>query len=54
MSARQPCSGSGEQVEDFALLLSNLLDQMARNGDTDLIEGRVVEKFLRCMLRKYS
>ena len=30
------------------------MEQMARNGDTDLTEERAVEKFLRCMLRKYA
>jgi len=30
------------------------MEQMARNGDTDLTEGRVVEKFLRYMPRKYA
>ena len=44
----------GEQVKDFALLLTNLMEQMARNGDTDLTEERAVEKFLRCMPRKYA
>jgi hypothetical protein len=43
----------GEQVEDFALRLTNLMEQMARNGDTDLIEEHVVEKFLCCMPKRY-
>ena len=30
------------------------MEQMARNGDTDLMEERAVEKFLRCMSRKYA
>ena len=30
------------------------MQQMARNGDTDLTEARAVEKLLRCMLKKYS
>ena len=30
------------------------MEQMARNGDTDLTEGRAVEKFLRYMPRKYA
>jgi len=29
------------------------MEQMARNGDTDLMEERAVEKFLHCMLKKY-
>jgi hypothetical protein len=50
MSAAQRCSDSafnpGEQVEDFALRLSNLMQQMVRNDDTDLMEAHVVEKLL--------
>ena len=30
------------------------MEQMARNGDTDLTEERAVEKFLRCMPKKYA
>jgi hypothetical protein len=29
--------------------LTNLMGEMAHNGDTDLTEERVVEKFLRSM-----
>jgi hypothetical protein len=43
----------GEQVEDFTVRLTNLMEQMARNGDTDLTEERVV-KFLRCMPKRYA
>ena len=43
-----------EQVEDFAVRLTNLMEQMVRNGDTDLDEGRVMEKFLRCMPKRYE
>ena len=43
-----------EQVEDFALRLTNLMEQMARNDDTDLMEERAVEKFLRCMPKRYA
>jgi hypothetical protein len=32
--------------------LTNLMEQMARNGDTDLTEERVV-KFLRCLPKRY-
>ncbi|XP_066365045.1 uncharacterized protein [Miscanthus floridulus] len=39
----------GEKIEDFAVRLSILMQQMARNGDEDLIELRAVEKLLRCM-----
>ena len=44
----------GEQVKDFALRLTNLMEQMAYNGDTDLTEERAVEKFLCYMLKKYA
>ena len=30
------------------------MEQMARNGDTNLTEERVVEKFLRCMSKRYA
>jgi hypothetical protein len=30
------------------------MEQMARNGDIDLTEEHMVEKFLRCMLKKYA
>ena len=43
-----------EQVEDFALRLTNLMEQMVRNGDTDLTEERAVKKFLSCMSKKYA
>ncbi|XP_066385284.1 uncharacterized protein [Miscanthus floridulus] len=43
---------SGEQVEDFALCLTNLMEQMACNSDTDLTEECVVEKFLCCMPKR--
>jgi len=42
-----------EQVEDFAVRLTNLMEQMVRNGDTDLDDERAV-KFLRCMPKKYE
>ena len=34
--------------------LTNLMEQMVRNDDTDLDEERVVEKFLRCMPKRYE
>ena len=43
-----------KQVKDFAVRLTNLMEQMVRNGDTDLDEGRAVEKFLRCMPKRYE
>jgi len=30
------------------------MEQMVCNGDTDLDEERVVEKFLRCMPKRYE
>jgi hypothetical protein len=30
------------------------MEQMVRNGDTDLTEERAVEKFLRCMPKRYA
>ena len=44
----------GEQIEDFALRLTNLMEQMALNGDTDLDEEHAVEKFLWCVPKKYE
>ena len=44
----------GEQVKDFVLRFTNLMEQMARNGDIDLTEKLTLEKFLCCMLRKYA
>ena len=35
-----------EQIEDFALRLFALKQQMAHHGDTDLTEERAVEKLL--------
>ena len=43
-----------EQVEDFAVRLTNLMEQMVHNSDTDLDEERAVEKFLRCMPKRYE
>jgi len=43
-----------KQVEDFVVRLTNLMEQMVRNGDTDLDEGCTVEKFLRCMPKRYE
>ena len=30
------------------------MEQMVRNGDSDLDEERTVEKFLRCMTKRYE
>jgi hypothetical protein len=43
-----------EQVEDFAVRLTNLMGEKARNGDTDLTEERAIEKFLRSMPKRYA
>jgi len=42
----------GEQVD--ALRLTNLKEQMAINGDTDLDKRRAVEKLLRCVPKKFE
>jgi hypothetical protein len=34
--------------------LTNLIGEMARNGDTDLTEEHAVEKFLRSMPKRYA
>jgi hypothetical protein len=44
----------GEQVKDFVVRLTNLMGEMARNGDTDLTEERAIEKFLRSMPKRYA
>jgi hypothetical protein len=44
----------GEQVEDFAMWMTNLMGEMARNGDTDLTEECAVEKFLQSMPKRYA
>jgi hypothetical protein len=43
-----------EQVEDFALRLSTLHQQLVVHGDRDIDEARVVEKFLRTMPANYA
>jgi hypothetical protein len=43
-----------EQVEDFALRLSTLHQQLVVHGDRDIDEARVVEKFLRTVPAKYT
>jgi len=44
----------GEQVEDFALRLSTLHQQLVIHGDKDITKERVVEKFLRTVPAKYA
>jgi hypothetical protein len=41
-------------VEDFALRLSTLHQQLVIHGDKDITKERVVEKFLRTVLAKYA
>ena len=41
-------------IEPAKLGAWDLMEQMVRNDDTDLTEERVVEKFLRCMPKKYA
>jgi hypothetical protein len=43
----------GEDVDDFALRLNTLMQQLARYGDNDINEERAVEKFLH-VVPKYS
>ena len=50
--ANKPTFWLGEQVD--ALRLTNLKEQMAINGDTDLDERRAVEKLLRCVPKKFE
>ena len=44
----------GEDVDDFALCLNTLMQQLAWYDDNDINEERAVEKFLRVVLKKYS
>jgi hypothetical protein len=44
----------GENVDDFALRLNTLMQQLARYGDNDIDEERAMEKFLRVVPKKYS
>jgi hypothetical protein len=44
----------GEDVDDFALRLNTLMQQLARYGDNDIDEERAIKKFLRVVHKKYS
>jgi hypothetical protein len=44
---------SNEQVDDFAMRMSTLHQQLVIHGDKDITEERVVEKFLRTVPAKY-
>ncbi|CAD6339401.1 unnamed protein product [Miscanthus lutarioriparius] len=46
-------SAVGEDVDDFALRLNTLMQQLARYGDDD-IDERAVEKLLHVVPKKYS
>jgi hypothetical protein len=43
----------GEDVDDFALHLNTLMQQLTRYGDDDIDEERAVEKLLRVIPKKY-
>ncbi|CAO2141345.1 unnamed protein product [Urochloa humidicola] len=44
----------GEDVDDFVLRLSNLVQRLKQFGDKDIIEDRAVEKLLRAVPLKYK
>ncbi|CAN6343773.1 unnamed protein product [Urochloa humidicola] len=44
----------GEDIDDFALRLSGLMQQLKQCGDEDITEERAVEKFLRAAPKKYK
>jgi len=44
----------GEQIEDFALCLATLRQQMILHGERNLDEERAVEKLLRATPKKYA
>ncbi|CAO2167148.1 unnamed protein product [Urochloa humidicola] len=44
----------GEDIDDFALRLSSLMQQLKQYGDEDITEERAVEKFLRAAPKKYK
>ena len=44
----------GEDVDDFALRLSTLLEKMVQFGDDTYDEERAVEKLLRCIPERYK
>jgi hypothetical protein len=45
---------SREDVDDFALRLSGLVQQLARHDDDDIDEHKSVEKYLRVAPKKYT
>jgi hypothetical protein len=44
----------GEDIDDFALCLSGLVQQLARHGDGGIDEQKAVEKYLRVVPKKYT
>ena len=44
----------GEDIDDFALYLNTLMQQLASYDNNDIDMERVVEKFLRVIPKKYS
>jgi broad specificity phosphatase PhoE len=44
----------GEDVDDYALRLSSLVQQLARHGDNDIDEQKAVEKYLHIVPNKYT
>jgi hypothetical protein len=43
-----------EDVDDFALHLSSLVQQLVRHDDSDIDEQKAVEKYLRVVPKKYT
>jgi hypothetical protein len=44
----------GEDIDDFALRLSGLVQQLARHGDDNIDEQKAVEKYLHFVPKKYT
>jgi hypothetical protein len=44
----------GEDIDDFALCLSGLVQQLARHGDADIDEQKAMEKYLHVVPKKYT
>jgi hypothetical protein len=44
----------GEDVDDYAIHFSGLVQQLAWHGDSDIDEQKVVEKYLRVIPKKYT
>jgi hypothetical protein len=50
----RPAFRPGEDVDNFALRLSDLVQQLARHSDDDIDEQNAVEKYLRVVPKKYT